>query len=104
MDSVFALTDAHSWALLGVVIVMVVMFVTERIPVDVTAMGVVVVLMLGGYVTAAEAFSGFSSPVVVVMVCTLFVAAALRATGVSDVVARFVQRAHHNHHNGRGEP
>ncbi len=93
MDSVFALTDMHSWALLGVVIVMVVMFVTERIPVDVTAMGVVVVLMLGGYVSAAEAFSGFSSPVVVVMVCTLFVAAALRATGVSDAVARFVQRA-----------
>lgn len=82
----------HSWALLAVVVVMVIMFITERVPVDVTAMAVVVVLLLGGFVSAEEAFSGFSSPVVVVMVATLFVAGALRVTGVSDAIARFIQR------------
>lgn len=92
MDSGFLSAATQSWALLAVVAVMVVMFISERVPVDVTAMAVVLVLMLGGYVTAQEAFSGFSSPVVVVMVCTLFVAGALRVTGVSDSMARFVQR------------
>ncbi len=85
-------TTLHSWALLGVVVVMVMMFITERVPVDVTAMAVVVSLLLGGFVSAEEAFSGFSSPVVVVMVSTLFVAGALRVTGVSDAIARYIQR------------
>ena len=76
--------------LAALVIVMVVLFVTERLPVDVTAMGVLLVLMLAGYVSPIEAFSGFSSPVVVVMVSTLFVAAALRITGVSDAIARWI--------------
>jgi len=92
MDFLALGTPLHTWVLALVVLMMVIMFVTERIPVDVTAMAVVVVLMLGGYVTTQEAFSGFSSPVVVVMVSTLFVAAALRVTGVSDAVARFIQR------------
>ena len=82
----------HSWALLAVVVGMIIMFVTERVPVDVTAMAVVVALLLGGFVSPEEAFSGFSSPVVVVMVATLFVAGALRVTGVSDAIARFIQR------------
>jgi di/tricarboxylate transporter len=92
MDPAFLSATTQSWALLVVVIVMMVMFVTEHLPLDVTAMAVVVVLMLGGFITTQEAFSGFSSPVVVIMVSTLFVAAALRATGVSDAIARFIQR------------
>jgi len=76
--------------LAGLVIVMVILFVTERVPVDVTAMGALLVLMLLGYVSPSEAFSGFSSPVVVVMVSTLFVATALRVTGVSDATARWI--------------
>jgi di/tricarboxylate transporter len=92
MDISLVSSTVHSWALLVVVLAMVVLFITERLPLDVTAMVVVVVLLLGRYVTAEEAFSGFSSPVVVVMVSTLFVASALRATGVSDTIARFIQR------------
>jgi di/tricarboxylate transporter len=92
VDLVSFSSHFHSWALLGVVLVMVVLFVTERLPLDVTAMAVVLILMLGQYVTPEEAFSGFSSPVVVVMVSTLFVATALRMTGVSDAIARFIQR------------
>jgi di/tricarboxylate transporter len=92
MDFISLSATLHPWALLAVILVMVVMFITERIPLDVTAMAVVVVLMLGGFITAEEAFSGFSSPVVVIMVSTLFVAAALRITGVSDAIARFIQR------------
>jgi di/tricarboxylate transporter len=92
MDSTTIATTLHSWTLLAVVVVMIFMFVSERIAVDVTAMAVVVALLLGGFVSAEEAFSGFSSPVVVVMVATLFVAGALRVTGVSDSIARFIQR------------
>ncbi len=82
----------YSWGLALVVLVMVVLFVTERLPVDITAMAVLAVLLIGGYVSPQQAFSGFSSPVVVVMVSTLFVAGALRVTGVSDAMARWIRR------------
>lgn len=92
MDLTSLSITLHSWALLAIVVVMVILFITEHIPLDVTAMGVVVILMLGGFITTQEAFSGFSSPVVIIMVSTLFVAAAIRITGVSDAIARFIQR------------
>jgi di/tricarboxylate transporter len=82
----------HAVGLVVVVVAMVIVFVTERLPVDVTAMGVLLLLILGGYVSTGEAFAGFSSPVVVVMVCTLFVVTALRMTGVSDAAARWIQK------------
>ena len=85
-------TAPQALGLFIVIVVMAIVFVTERLPVDVTAMGVLLLLILGGYVSANEAFAGFSSPVVVVMVCTLFVATALRVTGVSDAAARWMQR------------
>lgn len=80
----------HTFGLIALILLMVGLFITERLPVDVTAMGVLLILMLGGYVTSQEAFQGFSSPVVVVMVSTLFVATALRVTGVSDAMARWI--------------
>ena len=82
---------AHSWGLLIVIAVMIALFITEKLPVDITAMAVLVFLLLGKYVSAEEAFSGFSSPVVIVMVSTLFVAGALRVTGVSDATARWIR-------------
>jgi di/tricarboxylate transporter len=81
----------HAIGLIVLILFMVGLFITERLPVDVTAMGVLLILMIGGYVTPQEAFQGFSSPVVVVMVSTLFVASALRATGVSDAMARWIR-------------
>jgi di/tricarboxylate transporter len=91
---IFELTgiSLHTWGLLLLLLATVVVFLVDSVPVDVTAMGVLLVLLLGGYVTAADAFSGFSSPVVIVMVCSLFVSGALRVTGVSDVMARWIQR------------
>lgn len=84
--------DPHAVGLVVVIVAMIIVFVTERLPVDVTAMGVLLLLILGGYVSPTEAFAGFSSPVVVVMVCTLFVATALKMTGVSDAAARWIQK------------
>jgi di/tricarboxylate transporter len=91
---IFELTgiELHTWGLLLLVVSTMLVFLTGRVPVDVTAMGVLFVLIVGGYVSPKDAFVGFSSPVVVVMVCTLFVAGALRVTGVSDVMARWIQR------------
>ncbi len=66
--------------------VMVYLFLTERLPVDLTAFLGLVVLIFAGYVTADEAFQGFSSPAVITMLSVFIVGAALLETGVADLI------------------
>jgi di/tricarboxylate transporter len=63
--------------------VMVVLFLTEKLPVDLTAFAGLVVLVFAGYVEPEEAFAGFSSPAVITMLSVFFVSAALQYTGVA---------------------
>ncbi len=76
-------------AILGVSIVL---FVSERLRVDLIAMLVLITLSLTGLVTPEEAFSGFSSPAVVTVWSVYIVSGALFRTGVADVLARFMLR------------
>ena len=61
--------------------VMVYLFLTERLPVDLTAFLGLVVLIFTGYVTADEAFQGFASPAVITMLSVFIVGASLLETG-----------------------
>ncbi len=75
--------------LLGVlVVVMVGLFLTEKLPLDLTASLGLVVLVLGGFVTAEEAFAGFGSPTVISIVAVFVLGAALNETGAADLVGR----------------
>jgi di/tricarboxylate transporter len=65
---------------------MVYLFLTEKLPVDLTAFLGLVVLIFGGYLTAGEAFTGFASPAVITMLSVFIVGAALLETGVADLV------------------
>ena len=71
---------------------MVVLFLTEKLPVDLTAFLGLVVLIFGGYLTPAEAFTGFSSPAVITMLSVFIVGAALLETGVADLVGGRIHR------------
>ena len=62
------------------------LFLTERLPVDLTAFLGLVVLTLGGYVAPEEAFSGFASPAVITMLSIFIVSAGLLQTGIADLV------------------
>ncbi len=78
--------------LLGIIAVMVVLFLTEKLPVELTAFAGLAVLALTGYVAPEEAFLGFSSPAVITMLSVFFVSAALLHTGVADAAARGIHR------------
>ncbi|MFW6135783.1 MAG: SLC13 family permease [Chloroflexota bacterium] len=75
---------------LGTVVAALVLFSIERIPVDVTALGILVFLILTGLLPAEEAFGGFGSEVVVMMLGLLILVAALSRTGVTDIVGRML--------------
>ncbi|MFQ5742026.1 MAG: SLC13 family permease [Acidobacteriota bacterium] len=72
--------------LFGVLGVMVFFFLTEKLPVELTAFAGLAVLTLTHYVTAEEAFEGFASPAVITMLSVFFIGAALLHTGVTDAV------------------
>ncbi|HMB54768.1 MAG TPA: SLC13 family permease [Thermoanaerobaculia bacterium] len=73
--------------LLAILAGMVYLFLTEKLPVDLTAFLGLTVLLFAGYLTPSEAFSGFSSPAVITMLAIFIVSAGLLYTGVADAVA-----------------
>ena len=78
--------------LLVLLAVMVYLFLTEKLPVDLTAFLGLIVLIFAGLVTPDEAFQGFSSPAVITMLSVFIVGAALLETGVADLIAQHIHR------------
>jgi di/tricarboxylate transporter len=77
---------------LGILGIAVVLFVSEKLRVDVIAMMVLVALVLTGLVTTEEAFSGFASPAVITVWSVFIVSGGLTRSGVADLIARLVIR------------
>lgn len=82
--------DIQIGLVLGTVVAALILFSIERIPVDVTALGILVFLIVTGLLPAEEAFAGFGSEVVVMMLGLLILVAALTRTGVTDIVGRML--------------
>ena len=66
------------------------LFVTERLSIDLVAMLVLAALILTGLLTPEEAFSGFASPAVITVWAVFIVSGALVSTGVADTIARAI--------------
>jgi len=77
---------------LGILAVAIILFITERIRVDLVALIVLVSLALTNLVTPAEAISGFSNIAVVTVWAILILSAGLSRTGVANVVGRQLLR------------
>jgi di/tricarboxylate transporter len=70
----------------------VVLFVSEKLRVDVIALLVLITLSLTGLVTIDEAFSGFASPAVITVWSVYIVSGALFVSGVADRLASSMLR------------
>jgi di/tricarboxylate transporter len=81
-----------NFLVLGILSVAILLFVSEKLRVDVVAMIVLATLVVTGLVTVEEAFSGFSSPAVIVVWAVFIVSAGLTRSGVADLIARQVMR------------
>ncbi len=83
---------------LTILLVTVLLFVSERLRVDLVALLVLGALALSGLVTPSEALSGFSSPAVVTVWAMFILSGALSRTGVANAIGRQVLRL-----TGQGE-
>lgn len=77
--------------LLALIGTMAFFFLTEKVPLELTAFLGLVILVLGGFVPAPEAFLGFSSSAVITMLSMFFLSAAFVKTGIADVIGDKVE-------------
>lgn len=77
---------------IAILVIAVILFVTERLPMDIVALMVLVSLALTGLLTPAESLAGFSSPAVVTVWAMFILSGGLERTGVANVVGRQVLR------------
>lgn len=79
-------------AVLVLVVVAVVLFATERFPIDLIAIFLLVVLLLSGIVTPEEGVAGFSNAATVTVGAMFILSAALFRSGAVNVLGRLLTR------------
>lgn len=71
---------------LGVVVVALIFFIAEWVPIDITAIGVMVALMLLGLVTPDEGISGFGNSATITVLAMFALSAGITRTGAIQVL------------------
>ncbi|MDP6730839.1 MAG: SLC13 family permease, partial [SAR324 cluster bacterium] len=69
---------------LGIIVLMFILFVTEVFALEVTALAVLSILFLSGYLSPAEAVSGLSNPAVITIACLFILSRAVQKTGALE--------------------
>lgn len=75
---------------LGLVVVAIVLFSTEKIPIDLTALLVMAFLMVSGIISVEEGVSGFSNDATVTIAALFVVSGALVRTGFAESVGNLL--------------
>ena len=77
---------------LALLLVALVLFSLERIPIEVVAILLVMALVLTNTLTPAEAFAGFGNDIVITIAGLFVLTGGLAKTGVVDLVGRRLHR------------
>lgn len=78
--------------LIGLTILALFFFSVEWVPTDVVALGLLLALILAGLLSPKDAFAGFGSETVIMIMGLLIMTTALTRTGVVDLVGRAILR------------
>ena len=83
---------------LGIILMALVLFATEKLRVDLIALIVLLLASITGLVPKDDVFSGFANPAVITIWAVYIVSGGLFKTGVADLLGSFILRL-----SGRGE-
>ncbi len=78
------------WIVTAILCIALIFLTTEKVPVDLTAMGIVVSLMVTGILTPKEAVAGFANPAVITVAAMFLISRALIRTGAVGFIAQQV--------------
>jgi di/tricarboxylate transporter len=71
---------------LGLLVVAITLFSTEKLSVDVVTLLLLMVLTMAGILTPTEAFAGFSSDIIVILASIFVISGALQKSGIMDAI------------------
>ena len=77
---------------LSLLFIALVLFSTERIPIEIVSILLVMALVLTNTLTAGEAFAGFGNDIVITIAGLFILTGGLARTGVIDLVGRRLHR------------
>lgn len=80
------------WIISAILIIVLYLLITEKISVDLTAIGIMVVLVVSGLLTPREAVSGLANPAVITVAAMFVVSRGLMRTGGVEFLGRQVTR------------
>ncbi len=84
--------SAENYLVLGILGLSLLLFLSERLRVDVVALLTMLALAVSGVLSPEEAFSGFSNPAVVTVWAIFIVSGGIVHSGVADRLARLITR------------
>ena len=85
------------WLVTLILVVAMLLLITEKVPVDLTSMGIIVVLAVTGILTPVEAIAGFASPAVITVAAMFLISKGMMRTGA----VRFISEGVANYSRGR---
>ncbi len=83
---------AENYLLLGILTVSLLLFISERLRVDLVALLTMLSLTLSGLLSPEEAFSGFSNPAVMTVLAIFIVSGGVVRSGLADRAGTFITR------------
>ena len=92
--------DLHLWSQLAFGLILaggLYLFISEKLRVDVTAMLILLALVLTGVLDTRQALSGFASEPAIIVAAVFVISGALGATGISERLGSWVERASGEH-------
>ncbi|MEJ2154074.1 MAG: SLC13 family permease [Desulfobacteraceae bacterium] len=78
------------WIVTGILIITIYLLISEKLPVDLTAIGIMVALMITGILKPVEAVSGFSNPAVLTVGAMFLISQAMIRTGTVGFIGKKV--------------
>jgi di/tricarboxylate transporter len=78
------------WIVSAILIITLYLFVTEKVPVDLTAIGIMVTLVICRIITPAEAVAGFAHPAVITVGSMFLISKGMIRTGAVGFIGRKV--------------
>ncbi|HVB84038.1 MAG TPA: SLC13 family permease, partial [Rhodanobacteraceae bacterium] len=84
--------DAQAWATVGILLAAVVLFVSERVRMDVVALLVLVALAALRILTPTQALSGFSNETTLTVAAMFVLGAGIQHTGALQPLGRLLER------------
>jgi len=78
------------WKVATIILWALYLFTTEKFPVDITAMLIMIVLIVSGLVTPEQGVSGFSNTATITVLCMFILSAGVERTGVIQKIGNLV--------------